>query len=691
MPEESAKRLISGSYTLRMLEDGSVRVESYADPYADVRLEEGVTLVIPDFIESHAVHEIGPEAFAGNQSIRCVILPRLLTAVSSRAFSYCPLLETVGIPVREGDIRLSEDAFTGSPRLRCLIYPDNVTVPVNPPRKPVSGKITESLTPTDHVYSPVWGHGHVDKRETENAIWVTFEDGVRRGLSYSYHRRRGNLIYIRDEQSAAGQPVKADTEDKRKPGRAKHAPAEENRTVVWNENTPYMTDEGFPLSDEQAKVYELLNTTRENYLVTGKAGTGKSVLLRYFVQHSEKKIAVVAFTGVAALNARGQTIHTLFSLDKTIQIPERINTVKKISSQNKEVLSRLDALVIDEVSMVRVDMMHMMDAKLRYIRNNPDIPFGGCQIIAFGDLYQLPPVVVGGNINKYLTARYGTVFFFGAPALVKEPLKHIELVENQRQKSDQPFLSALNSIRLGEQKEAALAVINTRVEEPPADVHCVTVVPGNDVAKRINAEALDALSGKAFSYDAEYTEDFFEQGASETCLPAEMRLTLKVGAMVMMIHNDWNHRWVNGTMAVITDLDEEHIEVEIDGIRYQVDRETWVNYEYKYDPETRELEATETGAFTQYPVRLAYAITIHKSQGQTYDRVRIDYAQGRPGFPGQTYVALSRCRSLSSVYLTEAIQSIDIKVNEEVRSYLKKTDRIVIDPKPARQDGQTGD
>lgn len=673
-------------YTCRILENDSIRIESYIDPYAHIKLVEGITLIIPDHIGIRPIWEIGAKAFAGNQSIKCLILPQFTTTIGSQAFADCTRLEMVFIPQR---VRIIEsDAFIGSTRLRYLTYPSGIKKPVVTIRESTSFRIIESASATDYVYSPVWGYGHVDKRETDNnALSITFDDGSKRCVSYSHHHRNGKLIYI-DKPNLTNNFVVIDNENDGLDEAAKkvtdnyavneqvsntaESDSIDNDQKVAKLDTPYMTEEGFALSDEQAKVYELLNTTDTNYLITGKAGTGKSVLLRYFVKNTKKKTAVVAFTGIAALNARGQTINSLFLINTKIQDPSSRSSVTNLDALRLEVLRHLDALIIDEISMVRSDMMDMIDAKLRFARGTQDKPFGGCQIIAFGDLYQLSPVDPGGKPSLFLTHTYKTIFFFGAPVIRDNPLKLIELVENQRQKKDQPFISALNDVRVGNVTESTLNVLNSRVGEPPENIPCITLVLTNVDAADINNKALAQLPGVLYQYKADYTEGFIDDIGKDNRLPAELNLTLKVGAMVMMIHNDRNHRWVNGTMAVVSALDNDSIEVEIDGTRYRVEPETWQKYEYHYDPETNKLESNEIGEFTQFPLKLAYAITVHKSQGQTYDNIRIDYGNAHSRFTGQTYVALSRCRTLSGVYLTHPITRQDIRTSSEVVSYIRK-------------------
>lgn len=285
------------------------------------------------------------------------------------------------------------------------------------------------------------------------------------------------------------------------------------------------------LGSEQKYVYDLMNGTQKNLFITGKAGTGKSVLLQYFVKHTQKQVAVVAPTGVAALNIGGQTIHSFFGMGLDVQNPDNFSQVSDMGYKKREVLNSLQVLVIDEVSMVSADIMDMIDAKLKYARNSQE-PFGGCQIIAFGDLYQLPPVVSDGQVIRYMEDRYTTTYFFGADEIRNHPFKIIELQHIFRQK-DPVFIDILNQIRLGKTSKAILEDINSCCVLPPEDEKYITLTGSNATADNINREKLGALSSKEFIYTGRVTGDI-----KQASMPTDLNLHLKVGAHVMMIKND---------------------------------------------------------------------------------------------------------------------------------------------------------
>lgn len=425
-----------------------------------------------------------------------------------------------------------------------------------------------------------------------------------------------------------------------------------------------MPNDNLELSDEQLSLFQSLEGSSDNFFVTGKAGTGKSVLLRYFVEHTHKKVVVTAPTGIAAVNVGGQTLHSFFKLDSSVQDVRDHNTVYSgLTKDRMKALSSFDTLVIDEISMVRVDVIDIIDWKMRVARNN-DSPFGGCQILAFGDLFQLPPVVREEEIARFLTKRYGTVFFFGAPGCKTKPFIFCELSKVFRQ-NDPTFIDVLNHIRTGKSSWEDIQALNSRKICPPSLKKIITLTSRNDAAQQINDTKLNELQTKEYQYTGEIKGIFEPED-----MPTSHVLTLRTGAQIMMLRNDTGKRWYNGTLGKIAYLSDSLIKVEIDGHVYPIDQITWIKYKYEYDPENQTISKQPMGSFHQYPIRLAYAITIHKSQGQTFDAAIIDYSEGSAFAPGQTYVALSRCRSLDSLYLTSSLSTEDIKVSQEIIDYV---------------------
>ena len=395
--------------------------------------------------------------------------------------------------------------------------------------------------------------------------------------------------------------------------------------------------------------------------VTGRAGTGKSTLLRALTGLIAEEMVVVAPTGLAAVNVGGQTIHSFFGLPPRLIGPDDIRR-----SRNGALMRKLKLVVIDEVSMVRSDMMWAIDQSLRVNRGRPREAFGGVRLIMFGDLHQLPPVVQEGEVASHLESEHGGPFFFSVPALREGVGTYLlELTQVFRQR-DEALLRVLNQVRDGEASEEDLSVLNARVAPvrtlSEGDPY-VILTPTNAAAHRINAAFLKALPGAECSYAAAVTGEF-----GQSAHPTEATLVLKPGAKVILLRNDSDRRWVNGTIARVARLEEKNVFVEIDGREHEVEPVSWESRRYAYDQTAQKIVETIAGTFKQLPLRLAWALTIHKSQGLSLDKVYIDLGRGTFAH-GQAYVALSRCRTLEGLALARPLRPQDILFDRSAMGY----------------------
>ena len=425
---------------------------------------------------------------------------------------------------------------------------------------------------------------------------------------------------------------------------------------------------------------DFVNNTSRHIFLTGKAGTGKTTFLKYIRENTRKRCVVVAPTGVAAMNAGGVTMHSFFQLPLGPFIPvnDRLSgdgvtdqyTLFKnirVSEEKREIFRDLELLIIDEVSMVRADMLDATDAILRYFRKTPHIPFGGVQVLYIGDLFQLPPVMPDSQWSL-LRNYYESPFFFHARAIAEAPPVYIELKKIYRQ-SQQDFIDILNRIRNAEPTREDLATLNGLLgaKEKPGEKY-ITLTSHNLKADRINADELNKLPGSSKQFKGVVEGDF-----PERVLPTEVMLELKEGAQVMFIRNDKSEerRYYNGKLATVTRIDGAvYVELAESGEEIELEQETWNNIRYSYNSMEERIDEEKLGSFTQYPIRLAWAITIHKSQGLTFQHAIID--AGDSFAPGQVYVALSRCTSLEGLILRSRIHPASISTDPLVLDFARR-------------------
>ncbi len=419
------------------------------------------------------------------------------------------------------------------------------------------------------------------------------------------------------------------------------------------------------LSAEQQALFAVMEQTRQHLFITGRAGAGKSVLLRHFREQTKKRVVVAAPTGIAALNVKGQTLHSLFKLPPELHRKGRLDPNVRLRS----ILTRIDCLVIDEISMVRADIMDAVDERLREAREN-DAPFGGVQVIMFGDVYQLPPVVEK-KLGVYFEDIHGGYYFFNALVWKEVDFKIYELTQVFRQK-DPIFKDILNAVRDGSVVEGQIEELNRRhgVAIPAEGV--VTLAPTNNLVTTINQKQLDLLPGTTRHYRATITGQI-----SQSAFPTEEDLQLKEGAQVVLLKNDKDGRWVNGTVGKVEKFFDDHIDVLVEGVVYSLERATWEEVVYTYEQKSHKVEAKVASSFTQYPIRLAWALTIHKSQGQTYEQVSLDLTTATFA-PGQMYVALSRCTSLEGLYLKMPVKREHIIVDAKVHAFMQRREPVTV-------------
>jgi len=412
-----------------------------------------------------------------------------------------------------------------------------------------------------------------------------------------------------------------------------------------------------------------MEESHRHVFVTGRAGTGKSTLLSYFKTSTAKRVAVLAPTGVAALNVGGQTIHSFFRFKPDVT-PESAR--KRIRGADTNIYRKLDTIVIDEVSMVRADLLDCVDAFLRLNGPEPDSPFGGLQMIFIGDLYQLPPVVTSAEKMLFKTL-YLSPYFFSARAFQGLEMEFVELEKIYRQQ-DGRFIHLLNAIRNRTVTEEDLELLNSRYDpgfEPPADEYYIHLTSTNDLANRYNEEQLKKLKGRTWT-----SSGILEGEFGKEYLPTAVALKLKKGAQVMMLNNDFGNRWVNGTIGKVSGFTKDPegspiVKVRLnDGQQVEVAPYTWEIF--RFFLKDGNLNSEAVGMFTQFPLRLAFAVTIHKSQGKTFERVIIDVGNGTFA-PGQMYVALSRCTSLEGIVLRKALQKRHILLDWAVVRYLTRS------------------
>jgi ATP-dependent DNA helicase PIF1 len=414
--------------------------------------------------------------------------------------------------------------------------------------------------------------------------------------------------------------------------------------------------------------FDALENTSRHLFVTGKAGTGKSTLLQYFRHKTGKNIAVLAPTGVAALNIKGQTIHSFFQFKPDITI-ESVNDII-VRKTKRKMYEQLDAIIIDEISMVRADLLDCIDAFLRLFGREYSKPFGGVQMIFLGDLYQLPPVVSREEENIFRSV-YSTPYFFSSKVYPQIDLKICELKKIYRQK-DENFIHLLNALRENSLEEHHLHAFNSRhyskVTFDKNDFY-ITLTTTNAIADKVNTTQLQSLSSLAHVYQGIISGEFERKS-----LPTQETLCLKKGAQIMMLNNDADKRWVNGSLGVIENIQpsvgDDVILVKLEnGQTVDVKKYTWEISQYYFDADSDALASKTIGYFTQYPLKLAWAVTIHKSQGQTFEKVMIDVGYGTFAH-GQMYVALSRCTSLKGIILKKPIAKNQVIMDNRIHEFM---------------------
>lgn len=433
-------------------------------------------------------------------------------------------------------------------------------------------------------------------------------------------------------------------------------------------------------NQEFQNVWKLISYTHQSVFLTGKAGSGKSTFLKYICENTRKKYVVLAPTGIAAVNVGGVTLHSFFRIPLKPLLPDdpdfavsRLRSRLKYPKNLQKVIRELELIIIDEISMVRADIIDFIDKVLRVYGGNMREPFGGKQLLLVGDIFQLEPVVTA-DMRDLLRKYYPNSYFFSANAFKQLNIVPIELRKIYRQ-NDAQFIEMLDRIRMGHVLASDITKLNSRhgdcIDEDN-DKFVMTLATRRDIVDAINEEHLAQLKTPEVEYEGDISGDF-----PESALPTSMELTLKVGAQIVFIKNDREHRWVNGTIGKVVKATDDCLEVQLEsGDKHIVERALWENIEYKFDEETKRVVEKQIGSFVQFPVKLAWALTIHKSQGLTFNNVIID--MGRGAFSGgQTYVALSRCRSFKGIVLKSTLNSRDVFVNPALTEFSKTFNDIV--------------